>query len=221
MQVQRKTGDAKRQEFERAFLSTLMLDADAAIRRFRDPANDVQQARRELIRSVHATIDGVVWAFREHVRSSAHAMDLLTAAEEAVLAETNFRVSERGTISAQTRHIPLLGAVRLAARIATKIDPMFTADFGGTEWQDFCSAVATRNRVTHPKTFADLEVSAAEVDQVLSSFFWILELAVGAMESSVNVLRDFALNLGDVAKGLTEGNAEILQAYHQVIRDAQ
>lgn len=100
-----------------------------------------------------------------------------------------------------------------------KIDPAFTADFGGKEWRDFCDAVATRNRLTHPKTLTDLEVSDAEVDQVLSSFFWILELAVSAMESSLSVLRDFAARLNEVAEGLKDGNAEILQAYRQVLRD--
>lgn len=93
MSAKRQAGDAKRQEFEREFLSTLLADAEAAICRFRDPASDVQQARRELVRNIHATIDGVVSAFREHVRSVAQSMDMLTTAEQAVLAETNFLVS--------------------------------------------------------------------------------------------------------------------------------
>lgn len=201
----------QRQEFEKAFVATLILDADAAIQRFRSSGREVQQARRDLVRSLHATIDGVVWAFREHVRSSGQTMDLLTSAEEAVLSETNFQVSDRGTISTQPRYLPLLGTVRLACRIAVKINPTFSVDFDGREWAEFRRAVATRNRLTHPKTMTDLAVSGDEIAQVISSFFWILEVSIRAMEASVDALREFVMKLDEVLQGLKVGDPEIVR----------
>lgn len=211
-------GDGRRNEFEKAFVATLITDAEAAIERWRASGGDVQQARRDLVRSLHATIDGVVWAFREYVRTSAQTMELLTPAEEAVLSETNFQVSERGTISVQPRFLPLLGVVRLVARIATKINSAFTADFDGKEWADFRAAVVTRNRLTHPKVLADLAVSSDEIDQVIASFFWILDVSVRAMEASVDALRIYLEQIEQVVQGLKAGDPEILEAYRQVLR---
>ncbi|HQS70999.1 MAG: hypothetical protein B7Y36_04195 [Novosphingobium sp. 28-62-57] len=221
MRGQRQSGEAKRLAVERAFLTTLMIDADAAIRRFRDPENDIQQARRELVRSVHATIDGVVWAFREHVRSSAREMDMLTAAEEAVLSETSFQVNERGMISAQTRYLPLLGAVRLAARIATKINSNFTPDFGGSDWRGFIEAVATRNRLTHPKTISDLEVTDEEANQVIGSFFWLLEMAVAAMESSNEAVRNYTKEFSEIIHGIKVGDPNVIAEYRNALRSPE
>lgn len=212
-----KTG--QRQQFEKAFVATLIFDAEAAIQRFSSSGNESQQACRELVRSLHATIDGVVWAFREHVRSSGQTMDLLTLAEESVLSETNFQVSDRGKISAQPRYLPLLGTVRLACRIASRINPKFSADFDGKAWADFRDALATRNRLTHPKTMADLAVSNDEIAQVINSFFWILDVSVRAMEASVDALREYVTMVDEVLQDLKAGDPETLKAYHQAQSD--
>ncbi|WP_372731184.1 hypothetical protein [Novosphingobium sp.] len=206
-------------EFEKAFVATLIMDAESAIARFGLSGQEVQQARRDLVRSLHATIDGVVWAFREHVRSSGQTMDLLTAPEAAVLNETNFQVSERGTISAQPRYLPLLGAVRLACKIASRINSKFLVDFEGKEWADFRNAVATRNRLMHPKTMADLAVSSDEIDQVIQSFFWILDVSVKAMEASVDALREYVTMVDEVLQDLKAGDPATLKAYHQALGD--
>ncbi|CAH0495204.1 hypothetical protein [Novosphingobium sp. CECT 9465] len=211
MSNSKTSNDEQRQEFEKAFVATLIKDAEAAIRRFGSSGREVQQARRDLVRSLHATIEGVVWAFREHVRSSSKTMDLLTSAEEAVLSETTFQVSDSGAISIQPRYLPMLGAVRLACKIATKINPTFSVNFDGKEWADFRQAVATRNRLMHPKTLADLAVSSGEIATVISSFFWILEVSIRAMEASVEALRDFVTKLDEVLQGLKIGDPEIVQ----------
>lgn len=223
MTVDDNARDNGRDDFERELMAILVGDAGAALAHFQkgnisqEYRTDEQMRRRELVRSLHAAVDGVVWALRQHVRASARAMDLLTLDEESVLEEVSYQVNDRGTISAQARFLPFLGAVRLAVKIATKVSPGFSVDFEGKAWADFRDAVATRNRLTHPKTTVDLNVSSAEIDQVTASFFWILEVAVSAMEKSNHAFRRYVDEFSDIVQGIKAGDPAVLAEYRDAL----
>jgi hypothetical protein len=134
-----------------------------------------------------------------------------------VLSETNFVLSERGTISPQGRFLPLLGTVRLAARIAAKINPAYLVDFNGNQWAVFRKAVATRNRLTHPKCLSDLEVSIAEIDDVIASYYWILDVSISAMETSNQAVRRYVDEFSQVVRAMKSGDPAVWAEYRRAM----
>ncbi|MBB3860154.1 hypothetical protein GGQ88_001415 [Novosphingobium hassiacum] len=212
-----------RDEFEREFMATLIEDAARALHRFASvgsveiAAKDLQAARRDLVRNLHAAIEGAVWAFREHVRSTAKSLDVLSRHEEIALSEESIQVSERGTVSAQRRNLTLVSTIRLTTKIAVRLNPTLTPSFDTTDWANFRSSVATRNRVTHPKAMDDLVVSADDASSSIAAFYWLIELVVTGMETTNAAMRGYVRGLAEAIEGLRAGDPTIVAAYRELL----
>ena len=212
-----------RDEFERKFMITLIEDAARALQRFESAESvesahfETQAVRRDLVRSLHATMEGVVWTYREHVVSAAKSLGELSPHEEIAFSEESVRVSEKGTISMQRRSLTIASTIRLTTRIAKRLHPAVTSDFDTKNWANFRSSVTTRNRLTHPKTMGDLAVSKAEASSCIAALYWLIELTITGMEASNVAMKGFAKGLAEAAKGLKAGDPEIMAAYRTVL----
>lgn len=212
-----------RDEFERQFMATLIEDAARALQHFASAesveigARDLQAVRRDLVRNLHAAIEGAVWAFREHVRSTAKSLDVLSRHEEIALSEESIQVSDQGTVSAQRRNLTLVSTIRLTTRIAMRLNPALTLSFDTKDWANFRSSVATRNRVTHPKTMGDLVVSAGEASSSIAAFYWLIELVVTGMETTNAAMKGYVRGLAEAIEGLKAGDPTIVAAYREVL----
>lgn len=201
---------------ETKFLASLVEDVDLAIKR-RD-GSDTQSARRDLVRTLFAAIDGTVWAFRETVVDAASSTYGLTPEEEAVLSETAFNVSKSGKITAQAKFVPQRALIKLVTRIALRISRETLVDFSEAEWSKHKSATDVRNRITHPKSASDLYLSETDVQDSLDAFFWLFARLTDVMASTVNAQLSYLGEFKATLQLLEQGHPEVTELYNALLR---
>lgn len=81
-------------EDSNSFLATLVLDVDKAMERQQEI--DDQATRRDLVRTVFAAIDGIIWVFREEVTAAAQETYGLEHEELQVLEERTYSITKTG-----------------------------------------------------------------------------------------------------------------------------
>ena len=199
---------------EEGFISILLGDVGSAMQRY--DASQSQQHRRELIRSIFAAIEGYVWLFRNHVVEAARSLGKLELDEEIALSELSYHVSDKGKVLAQPRFVSVLAIIRLTARIATRLSPELEVRFDTADWHRLQKASAIRNRITHPKSRKDLELTGDDAVACLDAFFWLLEISTSAMEATNSALAKFNADFRAVVAELKRGNPEVWAAYHAI-----
>lgn len=194
------------------FAIILLTDVAASMQRY---ASDLsEQAKREMVRTLFAAIEGFTWLYREHVIEAARSMARLTLEEEIALSEINYQVNEQGRIVEQPKYLSMLATFRLTTRIASRLSPELSVRFDTSDWDRLRSAVAVRNRVTHPKSRADLQISTQDLMAVQSAFHWLLSTAMGAMEETNAALRQHTADFHAVLAELRAGNPFVWAAYN-------
>lgn len=207
---------AARDELGHSFIRLLIGDVLAA--RERRATDDTQRHRRDVIRSTFAAIEGVTWMYREHVREIARDMGVLTPVADLALRERTFSVSDRGDIVEQVRFVTLPTIIRLATKQAQLIEPTVAVDYTEPGWDALRTAIAVRNRVTHPKTRADLQIRTDELQTTAKAFSWLLsttETAIGQINAS---FRRFIDEMREVLNALNRGDPDALLAYREAMR---
>lgn len=207
--------------YQELFLATLLLDVSLALEMQSERLADRQANRRALIRTLFAAIEGFAWAFREHVRSAAQTVGVLTPEQEMALSEVSYHVSEQGKVSTQPRFLSMPAAIRLTSNIAMTLDPQIGIRFDTSDWDGFRRAMEIRNRLTHPKEKADLVIDAADVSASLAAFHWLLELCVRAMESANLAVARHRDELRQILDSLKSEDPGILLEYQAALSRLQ
>jgi hypothetical protein len=203
------------QDVRSSFMGMLLADvsrADAAHK-----ANPDQGAKRDLVRATFAAIEGAVWSFREHIRSLAIATEDLSDAERTVLSEIAYSVDKTGRLSPQTKFLTLPSAIRLCARIGERIAPMARIDFSSAGWQNFTTAIAIRNRITHPKSLDDLTLSDGDLRSCADALHWFLEASTSLLQAVISAAREHVQGVRNVLNDLKSGDEETLRIYRSLI----
>lgn len=199
------------------FVGMLLADVAASMRRY--DIDQSEQAKRDMIRTLFAAIEGYTWLYREHVIEVARSMDRLTVEEEIALSEVNYQVTEQGKIVGQPRYLSMLATFRLTTRIASRLSSDLAVRFDTGDWDRLRSAIAIRNRITHPKSRADLEISAQDLTIAEGAFHWLLGTAMGAMEAANVALRQYNADFRAILTELREGNPTVWAEYRAAIPD--
>ncbi|UVO55535.1 hypothetical protein [Sphingomonas sp. SUN039] len=207
-------------ELGETFLRMLMSDAVAALDR--RETNDSQTARRDLIRTLFAFIEGAVWTYREHIREVAASVHgELPPATQLALAELTYSVSETGRVITQPKYLSLTAMIRMTTNLAGTIAPNLAVDFAGAGWSSLKRAVGIRNRVTHPKSKADLIIEPSDIVATWAAIRWVLGLVEGAMTATVQSQAEYLRELKELADDLRIGNPATLKEYEAVRRTAK
>src|SRR5262249_28488275 len=146
-----------------SFTHILVHDVIAAETRMRE--NDNQTHRRELVRSVFAAIEGLHWQLKRDVLE--HAAGDLSPHEYAAMVEETYSVDDRGNVNIASRFLPLTTAIRLVVNVVKRYRPTYQLDFNHVGWANLKAAVEVRNRLVHPKTLEDLNVSEDEIKKTM------------------------------------------------------
>lgn len=162
------------------FTHILVADVSAAWDRFVNADNLTH--RREFIRSVSAAIEGLHWQLKDDVLK--RSWYRLSVQEQAAMLEQSFSVNDRGIVYEQPRFLPLTTAVRLVVQVINRLRPSYELDFNQSGWASLKNTVEVRNRLVHPKTLADLEVSENEVKDAMAAFKWMLALVVELLDEA-------------------------------------
>ncbi len=117
-----------------------------------------QYLRRCVVRAVFSYIEALIECIKVELRSA-----IRTGAYTAAL--TDKETDTLGPLaiigSAPGKFLPLNQNIKRTFRLATKIWSLrnFRLSTGGTDFQAFLTAKSARNRLTHPRTFYDIEVT--------------------------------------------------------------
>lgn len=137
-----------------------------------DPIHLDPVTRRLLVRSIFSLVEGVSYALKQ----SAVRLDrdgALTPAERYLARDLTFQVDDRGHVVEQRAHIRCMSNVRLAFALHAKavgISDDTQYDLGG--WASLCKSVKVRDRLMHPKSSSDLEVTNGEIRAALKGYAW-------------------------------------------------
>ena len=189
-------GDTK--EIRESFVKLLSEDVIDAFDR-RDLL-DTQTNRRNLMRTMFAAIEGLVWVYQQHVRSVAEAMD----------------IDAGGLDSSNAMYMPFKDTIKSSTKLAKIICPELKADFSGSGWQDLQIATDIRNRITHPKTSAHLKIAEADLAISQSAFFWLLGFVDDVMGRATSASAAYLLEMRSMLEKLKSGDEATLAAYRKV-----
>jgi hypothetical protein len=175
--------DAKVRAFLEQIRGTFIEDVREAKGRLEQ--SGAQFDRRVYIRAVFASIEGMVFEFKRVVLT-AHEADAakLTRAELAVLREETYDLADTGDAVARTRYFPLPPTLRFAFRtFARLLGSNYHPPVDGAGWQAFREALEIRNRITHPRSLEDGQVSDQDLTVVGRAYQWYEEALKGLFES--------------------------------------
>jgi hypothetical protein len=210
-----KLDEAKGALLNDSFMGILIHDVIAALER--REANDDQTSRRDLVRTTFAAIEGVVWIYREDVRSVANTIEPLSPIVELAFAEKTYSVDERGYVQEQPRFISMSAMIRLASRVAEQICPELKIDFGVSGWTDLQLAIKVRNRITHPKNISDLDVTNGDIKITESALLWFLNLQVNVMSATLSASIQYHSKFRILLQKLKAGDEKVLAQYRAVL----
>ena len=199
--------------FQENFLAALIQDVILSTQRL--DAEDSQSNRREFVRTSFAAIEGFVWNYRENVRSFCHSIADLSPLTIAALSEESYSVTGSGVVVRQVRYIPLPSMFRLTTRLAEEYCPGLKVNFSTAGWSSFNKAIKIRNRVTHPKKMADLEIAKSDVQVFKVGFFWLFDTIFDVSETTNVRLREYLADLQSIVSALYAGDPETLALYER------
>jgi hypothetical protein len=206
-------------EVQESFLRILV--EDVIISTERHDIDPTQANKRDLIRTIFAAIEGLSWSYREKVRSVANDIDPLSPIQKLALAEKTYSVDEQGKIQAQTRFISIPAMIRLTTRLVEQFCPALKVDFDVAGWADLKQAIKVRNRITHPKSLSDLDVSSADVAFSQSGLFWFLGLVGDVMAVMLSAQTEYLADFRHLTNLLASGDETALAEYRAVLTAQQ
>ena len=124
-----------------------------------DAQPDNQAVRRALVRSLWGFVEGSVYGMRSFLRT-AHILSSTGGEEELPDRE---RTIDR---------------VKKVLKMAAKDMARWEADFGTEGWEALRANLKVRDRLMHPKSASDVQISDGEVDEARDAATWLLETIV-------------------------------------------
>jgi len=157
-------------ELKRVFV-VLQNDIQAALTLGRVDAS--QFAHRTLIRTHFAYVEGLAYQLRQVTLASLDGTDLLTPAEYALLREQRFQLDAKGLPEQKDNFQKVLPNLLFAIRCYVKNHgAQFEPDTRHHGWDAMRRALEIRDRLTHPKSAAGLEVSEEDAKHFLDAVEW-------------------------------------------------
>jgi hypothetical protein len=129
--------------------------------------------KRTLVRTCAALVEGLAYQLRQVTLASLKNTQLLTLGDRATLTEVKYQLSAQGTVQERDNFQSTLPQLLFSLRIYAKnhgadFDPN-TSDNG---WNCLRKAFALRDRLMHPKSLADLEVTDGDGEEFAAGVQW-------------------------------------------------
>lgn len=159
-----------------------------------------QFAHRTLYRTYFAFVEGLAFQFR-NVTLASQDTDRLTSGELALLREEKFHLDRKGVPEARENFQSFLPNLLFSIRCYAKNHgASYEPNTGDAGWEAMRKAVGIRDRLTHPKSAAGLEVAEIDAKQLVAAAAWwkrtLLEMFVACGEADEYYWKQ----LGEAAK---------------------
>ena len=144
-----------------------------------------QYLRRVFVRNVFSCIEGIVQILKYEIRKDVQCGKYnveLSNKEKEVLYEEKDRSDSKIKI-----FIPIDKNIKNTFILAKKVWMLTnsTLNTDGKDYQDFLKTKETRNRLMHPRTYYDINITDKEVDAVGKSFEWARLAFISLMKEKV------------------------------------
>ncbi|EGR4455656.1 TPA: hypothetical protein RUY86_003586 [Vibrio cholerae] len=130
-----------------------------------------QYLRRSVVRAVFSHIEALIESVKVEIRSSLR------------IEKTNFELSKKekellGSLSPVSkdkgRQLPLEQNLKSTFKLAAKVwDLDFQLNTDGEDYRDFIVAKSYRNKLTHPKTYYDVQVTDDDMHYYAVAATWV------------------------------------------------
>ena len=129
--------------------------------------------RRNFIRVFFSVVEGYIFTMKRFALDAHDRGDVQFSLEElALLHELEFYL-DKGKPKGRQKFLKLEDNFRFAfLMLAKAVGSPFKLDVGNNRWESFKNTMQIRNRITHPKTCADLEVTNKEMTRVKEAWNW-------------------------------------------------
>lgn len=145
----------------------------------KDIANgrDTQLARRALVRSIFAMLEGVIFGLKQRaIETDAGEKRSLSASEVSLGREELADLDDQGRVKTRKANTRFEPNLRFAFSVFAKAHgTSFTLDASGVGWQALSRSVKVRDRITHPKRPSDVAISDMELADMESAYIWFHE----------------------------------------------
>jgi hypothetical protein len=153
------------QQTEKLLWLWLTLSADVS--RLQAPAKREKSHnsfyRRQYVRAAAALVEGFTSMMKQSALLHAEAF---SSEEMLALREQEWLVQD-GKVSVRKRFVPIKDNIRFAFNAYAKaMQAPFALDCSRSDWQDFQSLFAIRDRITHPKKHEELSIRDEELDSI-------------------------------------------------------
>ena len=142
--------------------------------------DDSQYSRRAYIRSYFALLEGSIWIFKQailHAPTKNGKAKRMSPAEYALLSDKTYDLKRNGKTKEQTKYLKLPENFRFTFGVLEKyFGAKSDLGLGTSKWDNFLKAQSIRNRITHPKTSDEFEVSDNEIEICKEVCSWSNEL---------------------------------------------
>ena len=169
-------------------LQELKRDIDTAYETLERDKNS-QYLRRCVVRAIFSYIEAVVESVKVELRSTVRTglyTESLSEKEKEVLGPLHIVGAEPG------KFLPLDANVKRTFRQAVKIWKLsnFKLTTSGEDFRDFLAAKTARNRLTHPRTFYDIEVNDHDMHCHTIAGMWIQAELQHLFEARIHALAE-------------------------------
>lgn len=148
---------------------------------------DSQHTRRAYVRSVFAMIEGTLWVLKQTVlaaRAEPGGTPPFTLGEYALLSEKTYHLKANGEPKDQPKFLRLPDNLKFTfAVIAKYFDRDLKLGVESRSWEDFLQAHTVRNRITHPKTPEEFDISDSEIVICKRTTAWFYKLVLAVFDS--------------------------------------
>ncbi|MGE3771159.1 MAG: hypothetical protein AB7G06_09445 [Bdellovibrionales bacterium] len=137
--------------------------------------------KRDLVRATFAAIEGSLFILKNGLKTYIEAFKPRTPHLLSVLDEETWFVNDKGDISKAKKFVPITNQIKLIAKVLSQHLPK--QDYEHIGYKSLVESIDVRNRLTHPKSLSDLNVSDAEVRSCNAALFWVLAFVMESQET--------------------------------------
>ncbi len=135
--------------------------------------NDSQFARRMYLRTLFAFIEGNSFRLRQMALAAHnHRKNCFSNEEMIMLEEKEIGIKENGKLNIKIKYIKPLAHIRFSQNCYIKAIGGEQPNYNDNGWAQLNNVVTIRNRITHPRSKADLEITDEELTKINDAKEW-------------------------------------------------
>src|ERR1700733_3844350 len=146
-----------------------------------EPRDD--STRRAAMRAICAAIEGILWILQCELMSIAS--HELSTSQRAILRDEPHILRTGGKVGRVPSKVTLKQRVQFAAAVVAGLRPECKIDFDEAGWQNLLATLEVQDRLGHPESLADLDITDLELEAGDSGAIWFLDNIAAVVQTEL------------------------------------